>query len=60
MGADGWEGDWSLGTLIDGVVALALTFAIAHYGLGALFATSRAKSTIPAMPLMSTRGDVQP
>ncbi len=29
--------DWSLGTLIDWVAALALTFAIARYGLGALF-----------------------
>ena len=37
MKADGWGDDWSVGTLIDCVVALALTFAIARYGLGALF-----------------------
>src|ERR1700694_4618807 len=29
MRGDGWADDLSLGTLIDGVVALALTFAIA-------------------------------
>ena len=37
MRGDGWRDGWSLGTLIDGLVALALTFAIARYGLGALF-----------------------
>jgi len=37
MKADGWGDDWSVGTLIDGVAAVALTFAIARYGLGALF-----------------------
>jgi hypothetical protein len=37
MRGDGWRDGWSLGTLIDGVVTLALTFAIARYGLGALF-----------------------
>ena len=37
MKADGWGDDWSVGTLIDGVAAVALTFAIARNGLGALF-----------------------
>ena len=37
MSSDGWGNDGRLGTLIDWVVALALTFAIARYGLGALF-----------------------
>jgi hypothetical protein len=37
MRGDGWRDEWSVGVLIDGVVALALTFAIARYGLGALF-----------------------
>ena len=37
MRGDGWGDDWSVSTLIDCVVALAVTFAIARYGLGALF-----------------------
>jgi hypothetical protein len=37
MRGDGWRDQWSVGALIDGVVAFALTFAIARYGLGALF-----------------------
>ena len=37
MKADGWGDDWSVGMLIDGVAAVALTFAIARYGMGALF-----------------------
>ena len=37
MRGDGWRDGWSLGTLIDGLAAVALTFAIARYGLGALF-----------------------
>ncbi len=41
MSSDGWGNDGRLGTLIDLVVALALTFAIARYGWVRSLACSR-------------------
>src|SRR5438128_6786509 len=35
--SDGWGNEWSLGTVMDWIVAFGLTFAMAHYGLGVVF-----------------------